>query len=167
MKKIIFLIATSILMNCKSTMNETNSNNLAKVNSNCPEDGICNLTIHKNKSLDVKKDEFNKIYYHLLDNENVTTYIYDFQTKTDSTLQDATYKEEIIFELKNNEILLDLNNEDLKNIKLIIGRHKFERSNNVGYFEVTKGNFTLKDQKITVIIETEKPFLMKNIVINK
>lgn len=160
-------MATSILMNCKSTMNETNSNNQAKVKSNCPEEGVCNLTIHKNKSLDIKKDEFNKIYYQLSDNENVTTYIYDYQKKIDITLEDASYKEEIIFELQNNEKSLILNNEKLKSIQLLIGRHLFERSQNVGYFEVTKGSFTLKDQKITLNIETEIPFLIKNIVINK
>lgn len=165
MKKIIFLLTASILMNCKPTMNETNLTDQAKVSSNCPEEGICNITIHKNKSLDIKKDEFNKIYYHLSDNDKVTTYIYDYQKKTDPALADASYKEEIIFELKNNETALALTNENLKNIKLLMGRHKFERSNNIGYFEVTKGNFTLKDKKISVNIETEKPFLVKSVVI--
>jgi hypothetical protein len=148
-------------------MNQTKENNLPKVSSNCPEEGVCNLTIHKNKSLVIKKDEFNKIYYQLSDNENVTTYIYDYQMKTDPTLEDASYKEDIIFELKNAENNLALTNENLKNIKLIIGRHKFERSNNVGYFEVTKGNFTLKNQKITLNIETEIPFLLKSVEIEK
>lgn len=148
-------------------MNQTKENNLPKVSSKCPEERVCNLTIHKNKSLDIKKDEFNKIYYQLSDNKNVTTYIYDYQMKNDITLEDASYKEDIIFELKNNETFLALTNENLKNIKLIIGRHKFERSNNVGYFEVTKGNFTLKNQKITLNIETEIPFLLKSVEIEK
>ena len=165
MKKLIFLLTISTLINCKPTMNENNLTNQPKASSSCPEEGVCKLVIHKNKSLDIKKDEFNKVYYQLSDNEYVTTYIYDYQKKTDPKLDDASYKEEIIFEVKNTETALALTNENLKKIKLIIGRHKFERSNNVGYFEVTKGNFTLKNKKITVNIDTDKPFLVKNVMI--
>ena len=141
-------------------MNESLNN---KTTSNCPENGNCKLIIHQNKSLDIKKDEWNKIYYHLTDNEMFTTYIYEFQKKTDTTLQDSGYKEELIFELKNNDKSLILNDEKLKSIKLIMGRHLFERSQNVGYFEVETGNFTFQDNKISINILTEKPILIKNV----
>jgi hypothetical protein len=165
MNKLSFFLLCTFMINCKSNKIENYTNKPTKITSICPEDGVCNVTIHKNKSLEIKKDNFNKIYYQLIDNEKVTTYIFSYQKKTNPKLADDSYLEEILFEIQNTENLIELKDENLNKIKLIMGRHKFERSNNIGYFEVLKGKFILNNHKISINIETDKPFLVKNILI--
>lgn len=160
MKKIVIAIVVLLTISCKTKMNETN---LKTSTFQCPEDGVFKLITHKGKSLDVKMDNFNQLYYQLSDNEKVTTYIYEYQKKTDTIYPDSYHTESLVFELENTIKTLDLKDENLKKIKLLKSRLKFERSENIGNHTVEKGTFTLKNKQVNITVDTEKEFLLKNV----
>lgn len=122
----------------KSNTNLTNKNQT----SNCPADGICSIEVLKNKSLVVKTDEIGALYYQIIDNKDTSVILYQYNKKTEAGLQDASYKEEIVFEINNSETNISQSNLDLQRSKMLFGRHCFCKGQ-AGNFKVTEGNLKL------------------------
>ncbi|WP_298118249.1 hypothetical protein [Flavobacterium sp.] len=121
-------------------------------NSTCPSDGKCTIEVIKNKSLEVKSDEFGSNYYNLTDNMNTSVVLYRYNRNVEEGLQDASYKEEIIFEINNNEKQLSLSDRDLQKTKMIFGRICFCRGQ-TGYYKVQSGKLFLENQKENIILD--------------
>lgn len=121
-------------------------------NSTCPSDGKCTIEVIKNKSLEVKLDEFGSTYYNLIDNMNTSVVLYRYNKNVEEGLQDASYKEEIIFEINNNEKQLSFSDKDLQKTKMIFGRICFCRGQ-TGYYTVTSGKLFLENQKENIKLD--------------
>ncbi len=172
MKKIILLPFFILLLCCNSVKNNVEKENkmdkeveITEKNNSCPEDGICTIEILKNKSLDIKKDELNYIYFKEIDNNTTSIIKYQYQRNTNKNYEDGNYKEEIIFEIENNETNLKLLDSSLQNTKMLYGRHCYCKGQ-AGYFKVTKGNLSLirENEEYQVSLDftiTEVPQIIK------
>lgn len=155
--KTIVLFFIFITISCTSQKNKLTKNKVVTVKSdldlvkttpnkkqlnNCPADGICTIEILKNKSLVIKTDDIGAIYYQMEDNNTTSVIVYSYNKKTEAGLQDASYKEEIIFEISNSETKILLSNNDLQKTKMLFGRHCYCKGQ-AGYFKVTEGNLKL------------------------
>ena len=148
MKQTLLLPLFILFIHCGNTKNNNenktteNLKNVVLKNSSCPEDGICTIEIIKNKSLLLKNDEIDALYYQMTDNDDTSIIKFEYQKNTEKELQDANYREELIFEIKNTDTYLKLENDNLKTIKMLFGKHCFCRGQ-AGYYNVKEGKFNL------------------------
>ncbi len=171
MKK-IFIIPTAILFSfcCtnKDTMNKDEENKvILKTESLCPTDGVCTTEILKNKSLVVKQDEFGSTYTQTVDSETTSVIVYQYNRIVKGDLQDAGYREEVIFEINNSDTNLSLANENLQQTKMLFGRFCFCRGQ-TGYYKVEDGKLNLKKTNDTITFNldftiTKVPQIIKTI----
>jgi hypothetical protein len=171
MKK-LFLIPTVFLFSfcCtkKEVMKKEEENKVVtKIESSCPSDGVCTTEILKNKSLVIKTDEFGSTYTQIIDSETSSVIVYQYNRIVKGDLQDAGYREEIIFEINNNDKELNLTNKELQETKMLFGRFCFCRGQ-TGYYKVDEGKLNLKkkNENITLNIDftiTKVPQIIKTI----
>lgn len=146
MRFILIFSFLTIISSCKS--NKTNITtqskefSIAKLESDCPSDGNCRIKIEKNKQLLLKSDYIGKLYYELMNDTSKSVVIYEYSRNTPKDLQDASYREEIIFEIPNNTNQIDFIDSELGNLKMLFGRHCFCRGQ-AGYYPVKQGKINL------------------------
>lgn len=114
----------------------------------CPENGKCTAEVFRNKSLEVKVDEFDHIYYNQIDNVETSIVKFSYSRNVPKGLQDGSYREEIIFEINNSEKELSLKNEDIQKTKMLFGRFC--------YCKGSTGNYKVIDGKLNLIKENNK-----------
>lgn len=119
--------------------------NLNTIETVCPEDGKCTVQLFKNKSLEVKTDEFGSVYYQMTDNTQTSVILYQYKRNVEKGLQDAHYTEEIIFEISHSDTSIALNGLNLQKTKMLFGRLCFCRGQ-TGYYKVTDGNLELEQK---------------------
>lgn len=171
MKK-LFIIPTTILFSfcCtnKEIMKKEEENKVVtKTESPCPSDGVCTTEILKNKSLVIKTDEFGSTYTQIIDSETTSVIVYQYNRIVKGDLQDAGYREEIIFEINNNDTELNLTNKELQQTKMLFGRFCFCRGQ-TGYYKVEEGKLNLKKTNDTITLNldftiTKVPQIIKTI----
>ncbi len=142
--KHVFLLFFIIIASCqvkKELVDDSNFTN-KQSQSNCPEDGVCTFEVIKNKSAEIKKDEFGASYLNLSKSENVLLKFEYIKNEIPNT-QDSSYIEIIYLELtlgKNGYQIKDINNN------AIFGRLCFCRGQ-TGYYEIVDNN--LKFTKVS------------------
>lgn len=141
------------------------SNPVVTLTAECPKAAECSLLVTKNKSLNVKKDEWGNVYYVLEDNPGKNVIKYTYSAIVKGNLQDAGYREEIVFEYDAS--LRSLSGVDLQNIKMLFGRFCFCRGQ-TGYYPVTKGELLItsgtKEKTATLNFTIDEvPQIIKNI----
>lgn len=146
MKKIL-LIPTAFLLSFCCTKKDTSITEVAsakflKIESPCPTDGTCTTEVLKNKSLVVKTDEFGSMYTQTIDSKNTSVIVYQYNRTVKGDIQDANYREEVVFEIKNTDTNLDLENGNLQQTKMLFGRFCFCRGQ-TGYYNIENGNLKL------------------------
>lgn len=145
MKKLL-LIPVLLTMSFCDTANPNKSNMTTIINSECPSDGKCTIQLLKNKSMDKKIDGIGKLFYQLVDSDNKSVIIYEYNRNTEEGLQDGQHKEEIVFEIDNGVFDLKLKDAQLENVKMLFGRHCFCRGQ-AGFFAVSKGTLNLSQNE--------------------
>ncbi|MCG2612171.1 hypothetical protein LZZ90_11700 [Flavobacterium sp. SM15] len=148
MKK-LFLLPLLFCFSCNCTKLTTSTSSApvqSKIETVCPDDGTCTLEFYKNKEMVIVKDGIGTMSYKLQDNPNTSVVYYQYKRTTDPALQDASHREEIVFEIENNASRLDLNNGELQQTKMLFGRHCFCRGQ-AGYFRVVQGTLHLNNEK--------------------
>jgi len=140
MRKIIALFLFGLLFSCNAQKNVSTA--MPTLTSECPQDGTCQIEILKNKQLILHYDDLGGMYYDIKDQEGTTVIHYQYNKTTQANLQDGHYREDIIFEIKNSDKLLDLTDSELQQTKLIFGRHCFCKGQ-TGYFKIENGNLQL------------------------
>ncbi len=133
----------------------------------CPENGKCITEIFRNKSLDIKSDEFGSIYYNQIDNLETSIIKFSYSRNVPKGLQDGSYREEIIFEINNTDKELSLKNEEIQKTKMLFGRFCYCKGS-TGNYKVIDGNLNLiqKNNKIQFELEFKNnkvPQLLKTI----
>lgn len=154
MRKLLIIPFLTLITacNCQKKVSDKTSEikkDEVMTNSTCPSDGKCTIEVIKNKSLEVKSDEFGSNYYNLTDNMNTSVVLYKYNRNVEEGLQDASYKEEIIFEINNSEKQLSFLDRDLQKTKMIFGRICFCRGQ-TGYYKVVSGKLFLENLKETI-----------------
>lgn len=131
---------------------ETKSNQVSNlenmIKSTNPEDGKCTTEIFRNKSLDIKTSELGAIYYDKIDNLETSVILYKYERNVPKDVQDASYREEIVFEINNSDKELNLKNEDLQKTKMLFGRWC--------YCKGTTGNYVINDGKLHLTQKNEQ-----------
>jgi hypothetical protein len=142
MKKHIFLLPLLVLISSCDSHKTMIKNNDVEIQSECPEAGSCTIEIIKNKSISLITSELGELYYELNDDENTEVIKYEYVKNVPKGIKDASYREEIIFEIKNSETQLSISDVDLQTTKMIFGRHCFCKGQ-AGYFKVFQGKLNL------------------------
>ena len=152
MKTSMGLVVILIFFGCSSKKNSSSTTNGAtyySILSACPEEGTCAVELLRNKSLNVKADEFGSIYYQLLDSEGTNVIRYTYDKTVPEGLQDGNHREEIIFEISTTNQTLTLTGKELQQTKMLFGRFCFCRGQ-TGSYKVEDGtlNLTQKDDSV-------------------
>ncbi len=153
--KQLLIIPIAILTSCcctnKSTASKEKEANLntieavSTINSDCPTDGKCTVTVLKNKSMNVLTDDIGAVYYRAEDNANTSIIIYKYEKNVPKGVQDAEYREEIVFEIDNSEAVISKNDFTLQSTKMLYGRFCFCRGQ-TGFYKVSNGNLELENK---------------------
>ncbi len=176
--KIYFLIPVLLFFgSCKCKKDVTTDNVSADFIPNekfqkmlttfCPENGKCTTEIFRNKSLDIKSDEFGSIYYNQIDNLETSIIKFSYSRNVPKGLQDGSYREEIVFEINNSDKQIAFKNEDIQKTKMLFGRFCYCKGS-TGNYKINDGNLILiqKNNKIQFELEFKNnkvPQLLKTI----
>ncbi|WP_299250426.1 hypothetical protein [uncultured Lacinutrix sp.] len=131
----------------------------------CPEDGICSFNILKNKTYNIKIDEFGNSYSELLDGEK-TVLKFEYKRNEIEGFQDSNYREVIYIEIDSKGLELNLTDVDLKKANVGFERYCFCRGQ-TGAYAISQGNLLLTNIKeneysITLNFATDKvPHVIK------
>lgn len=149
MKKSLFIfIAAGLLTACQSQ--QRMEKNSVTVTSTCPKDGNCTVEVFKNKSMLVEKDQYGNLFYKVVENPNRNVIKYEYnRIVKDTMLQDAGYREEIVFETDSKfQAIAD---KDPNQMNMLFGRFLFSREN-TGYFIVKDRDLSIsKDGKKSTV----------------
>jgi len=126
--------------------------------SDCPKNAQCTIELIKNKGIVLKKDEFGRDYYELAESAATNVIKYEFLRIVKGNIQDAGYREEVIFELEQNPDAVILSDKTLQNSKMLYGRFCFCKGQ-TGYYKVEKGalNINGTNTEKTGLLEFEVP----------
>lgn len=152
-KSVLFPMALLAIACCstKPTSSKESSENM-KIENTCPENVDCSFEILQNKSLSIKTDGIGKIYYELEDNPNTAVYLYKYEKKiADKTLQDAGYREEIVFEIDKNLATFSISGKELRNTKMLFGVFCYCKGK-AGYYKVNDGSINKTKSYLNIAI---------------
>ena len=141
MKFYSFLFILFLLYGCSSSQKVTKDIPLEMQNISCPENGNCTFEVFKNSSLEIKTDNFGKIYPEVVQGDKLVIK-YHYKKNNLKNITDNSYSEFIYFEINKDEEQLILKDAALQNVKMLFGRICFCRDTN-GYFKVDQGNLFL------------------------
>lgn len=166
MKKLSLIAVLVLFASCSSKKNTVLP--VANVTSICPKDGDCKVEVFDRKSMLVKTTETSSLYYELEENPAKKVVKYTYNRKVKGDLQDASYREEIIFEINSNAGESNFVDVSLQDAQLLFGRFCYCKGQ-TGYYKIESGslrisknkemettqiNLTLKTAKVPQIIET-------------
>lgn len=162
MKKLI-LCAAILLLSCASKKTSVGQNPVVlQLEGECLKGGTCKIEVFENKKMQVNKDEFGNVYYKLEDDlqKKVVKYMYSKNVK--GNIQDAGYREEIVFELDNFENQ-SFENSDLQKTQILFGRFCYCKGQ-TGNYKVNSGKLSIQDKKASLSFAvSEVPQLIKNV----
>lgn len=151
MKIAYFLIILNVLFGCKTKQEITNKIPLYFQNIPCPDDGTCSFEILKDSNLEIKTDEFGKLYPQVIPGEKMVVK-YEYKRKEIENTADSSYSEFIYFELDTKEEYFVLKDVDLQKVQLLYGRICFCRGSS-GYFKITQGTLFIDKHSNTLTID--------------
>ncbi|RWW91635.1 hypothetical protein [Flavobacterium cerinum] len=158
-KQILVYISIIALFSCKSQKDSSTTWGKHTIETPCPPKSECNFEVLQNKSLLIKTDDTNHIYYHLENTPGKTVVKYTYKTITDPKLKDAGYSEDIIFETDNMFSNLNLTDIDIQKTKMLFGVHCFCRGK-AGFYKIEKGNMSYTNKKLHIelpdVIDNQK-----------
>lgn len=141
MRQILFFIFGFLLISCKSNYIPT-----------CEPDKTCTTERQYNRGIEVKKDQFERLYLKTIDKDN--QYLIHHKSEkinNDPRLQDAGYVEEVFIELPSTPIDKSWSDEALSELDIYFVRRCF-CGPLAGTFPIKKGTISIKhSEKITEI----------------
>lgn len=146
MKKLIFLLFGIILLNACSCFKEKEKEKNYKlaqtiVWKNENTIGTESYKILPNSKIVYKKDNIGIGYYNIIPGDK-TVFIYTLDEKpVDTTLRDAGYKEEVLFEVDGKLKKMELSDKELEKVNLLVGVHGYFRKS--GVYKVKKGRLKI------------------------
>lgn len=135
------------LSNCKSSQKikqeVTQEKTLLKNDS--LENGSKKLYLLKNKKLEVVQNE-GYISYTIIDNDKTNVVQYVYAINQDQVAYDGGYREEVVFEIPNDDFDTKYKDEELQKTKMLFGRYCFCRGK-TGVYKIMQGNLQINSNK--------------------
>jgi hypothetical protein len=153
LKPILFLSLAVSLITCKTNQD---SLKIPVTSHNCPEEGKCMFQVLPNSSLNFKTDDIGKLYPEISKGTK-TVLKFEYKRNEDPRIADDGYTELIYIELDPGMKTLQLQDQKLKQAKVLFGRLCF-CGDQAGYFPVEKGNLevsTNKDKTVNYSLDFE------------
>lgn len=153
-----------LLVGCKTNQRITEKDDIFLPGSNCPSDGACTFEVLKNSGLEIKSDEFGKLYPEIIPGNKLVVK-YEYKRKEVENTMDSSYSEFIYFELENLEDHFYLKDLELQKVKLLYGRICFCR-NATGYFKITEGALLIDslNKKLRINLNFKTPKKIPQII---
>ncbi len=157
MKTLYFLFPLLLVNACKTqtgTVNSSENTAMEQIDNqttNCPNEGTCSVTVHKNKSLNIQKDGTGALYPELVDSKN-TVVEYTYLKEGPPGTADGNYSETIHFEIPDGTDHLSKENAALADVKLLYGKHCFCRGE-AGYYPITNGKLLVEKSKEGIVFD--------------
>ncbi|QXP60556.1 hypothetical protein [Olleya sp. HaHaR_3_96] len=134
-----------IFFQCNSPKNTISQSQLKKdtVLSNCPDDGTCTFNVIKNKSIEIKKDEFGATYLNTYDSDKILLK-FEYNRNALDNIEDSNYTEIVYIQINENSEKLEPINKNLSSEKntVFFGRLCFCRGQ-TGYYHINQGELDL------------------------
>lgn len=140
MKSLTLLLIIFINISCITKKNST-ANIMNDTPQMCPESGVCNFEILKNKSFELAKDGIGMYYPKFTDSKS-SVLKFEFKSGEIVDVPDSGFTEVVFIEI-GKEKELSIQNLALKQVKASYGRLCFCRGKS-GYFTIKKGNLNIK-----------------------
>jgi hypothetical protein len=153
MRIVYLFILTLSLLGCNINQKTAQNNKPDILEFNCPDDGNCVFEVLKNSSLQLKYDEFGKLYPEIVPGDKlVVKYLY--KKNEIKNTADNSYSEYVYLEIdeKNKQIILK--DKELQKVKMLFGRICFCRDA-TGYFKVTQGSLFIFNNNGKLLINTK------------
>ena len=165
MKKLSLIAVLVLFASCSCKKNTVLP--VANLTSICPKDGDCKVEVFDRKSMVVKTTETSSLHYELEESTSKKVVKYTYNRKVKGDIQDASYREEIIFEINSNAEESNFVDESLQDAQLLFGRFCYCKGQ-TGFYKIESGslrisknkemettqiNLTLKTTKVPQIIE--------------
>lgn len=141
MKFIYTILIFFVFLSCKSSHTASSESRQISPDINCPEEGNCVFEVLKNSSLEIKQDEFGKLYPKIVPGDKMVIK-YHFKKNEVKNAADSNYSEFVYLEIDKSDERLILKDKELQKVKMLFGRICFCRDS-MGYFKVTEGNLFL------------------------
>ena len=170
-KPLLFILLVVVLGSCSAAKTFLDSKEGTDyktiIKSKCPENGICELYVFQNSSLQIQTDGIGQSYYDMTFDAEKSVIMYEYKSKSADGLEDGIHTERIVFEIRNNIPELIIEDFELSNLTMFYERHCFCKGQ-TGMFPIRKGRLELynlgKDLKINLKIDqVDVPFLIKEL----
>lgn len=160
MKNYCLFILFFVLSSCGSKKNQSAVG--ATLTSECPKDGDCKVEIFDGKAIAVKVSDLGSLYYEMEDNSSKRTIKYTYNRKVKGDLQDATYREEVIFELPINSSEFVVQDQALLDAQLLFGRFCYCKGQ-TGYYKIEHGSLRAVKDEMTKTTSVNIDFTTKKV----
>ena len=90
----------------------------------------------------------------LTDNSKTSIIKFEYNKTVDTTLQDNSYREEVLFEIPNQFKEINKENNELESVKMIFGKHCFCRGQ-AGIYSIKKGKLNILKENNTTSFNLE------------
>lgn len=130
----------------ENTTTEETSTVSKKMAMECPENGTCEFSVMKNKSLEVVKDGIGMNYPKFEKSSETSVVKFIFHRAAENGMIDGDYTELVYFEVANDAKTIRLEDKSLQQVKLLYGRLCYCKGS-AGYFKVTDGTLMFERNK--------------------
>ena len=141
MNKIQIIFVLFLILVCKSNKNTSEQSGSYLKKISCPDSGNCEFEVIRNSVLNVRTDEFGKLYPEVTPGNKVVIKFH-YKKIVPEKVMDANYSEFVYLEVNEYEPQLILKDKELQKVKMLFGRICFCRGA-MGYFRVTRGSLFL------------------------
>lgn len=157
MKAFYFLIPLFMVNACKTqtgtviSSENTTMQQMENKPTGCPNEGTCTVVVHKNKTLNIRKDDTDALYPQMVDGAN-TVVEYTYLKEGPEGTADGNYSETIQFEIPAGTENFSKENASLADVKLLFGKQCFCRGE-AGYYPITNGKLLIEKSSQGIIFD--------------
>jgi len=152
--RFVYLFLVFLLFgSCNTHQKITKSEKPKELNFNCPDNGDCVFEVLRNSELQIKYDDFGKLYPKIVSGDKLVIK-YEYKKDPVENAVDGNYSEFVYLEIDEKDKQIILKNEELQKVKMLFGRICFCRGS-IGYFKVTEGSLFLFNNKNKILLNTK------------
>jgi len=144
MRYLYVIIICFLVFSCNANQKVLTVKEVDIATTFCPDDGVCTFQVLQNKSLNILQDEFGNTYPEVSDGD-LMILKFQYKRKEIPNTMDSSYSELIYIELNSNNLILDLENSQLQEVKLLFARLCFCRGQ-TGYYKVKNGKLSISKE---------------------
>ncbi len=157
MKALLFLIPLFVVNACKTqtgTVISSENTSMEQVENRitgCPEEGTCNVVIHKNKHLVIKEDGTGAVYPEMVAGENMVV-VYTYSKEGPEGTVDGNYSETIHFEIPAGMENMSKEDAALAEVNLLYGKQCFCRGE-AGFYPIRNGKILIEKTNQALVFD--------------